>query len=65
MRVPIKKRSKKAGLPPGTPVHIGEQKSEKTRVTLFDYDEQQVQEKEIDSVDECLLFKEQADDNLD
>ena len=58
MRVPIKKRSKKAGLPPGTPIHIGEKKSERTRVTLFDYDEQQVQEKEIDSVDECLLFKE-------
>ena len=57
MRVAIKKRSKKAGLPPGTPIHIGEKKSERTRVTLFDYDEQQVQEKEIDSVDECLLFK--------
>jgi magnesium transporter len=57
MRVPIKKRSRKAGLPPGTPIHIGEKKSEKTRVTLLDYDEQQVEEKEIDTVDECLLFK--------
>jgi len=35
----IKKRSKKAGLPPGTLVHIGEQKAEETRITIIDYDE--------------------------
>jgi magnesium transporter len=56
----VKKRSKKAGLPPGTPVHIGEQKSEKTRVALFDYDERQFEEKEIASVEECLRFKGQT-----
>ena len=29
--------SKKAGLPPGTPVHTGEQKVEETKITIYDY----------------------------
>ncbi len=52
-----KKRSKKAGLPPGTLMHIGDKKTEKTRITLIDYDEAQVQEKEIKNVEECFPFK--------
>jgi len=43
----IKKRSKKAGLPPGTLVHIGEKKTEKVRTTIIDYDEANFEEKEI------------------
>jgi magnesium transporter len=53
----IKKRSKKAGLPPGTLVHIGEQKAEEVRITVIDYDEARFQEKEIKTVEECFLFK--------
>ncbi len=34
----IKQTSKKAGLPPGALVHIGERKQETTRVTVIDYD---------------------------
>ncbi len=60
MPIPIKKRSKKAGLPPGTLVHIGEKQSERTRITLFNYDEQDVEEKEIAAAEECVLFKDQA-----
>ena len=52
-----KKRSKKAGLPPGTLMHIGDKKAEKTRITIIDYDEAQVQEKEIKNVEECFPFK--------
>ncbi len=51
-----KKRSEKAGLPPGTLVHIGEQKTEKTKITILDYDKERFQEKEIETVDECLAF---------
>ena len=54
----IRKRSQKTGLPPGAMIHVGEQKSERTRITLLDYDEQRVEEKELPVVDECLLFKE-------
>jgi magnesium transporter len=53
----IKKRSKKAGLPPGTLVHIGERKSETPKITIMDYDESSFQEKEIKTIEECLLFK--------
>jgi len=52
-----KKRSEKAGLPPGTLVHIGEQKTEKTKITILDYDKERFQEKEIETVDECLGLK--------
>ena len=57
---PIKKRSQKAGLPPGTPVHIGERRSETTRITLFDYDEQRVEEKEITGAKECALVEDKS-----
>jgi len=51
------KRSKKAGLPPGSLVHIGEQKSGGPRIAILDYDEANFQERETDAVDECVLFK--------
>ena len=53
----IKKISKKAGLPPGTLIHIGAKKTEKVRITIIDYDEAQFQEKEAKTVEECLPFK--------
>jgi len=53
----IKKISKKAGLPPGTLVHIGEKKTEKVRITIIDYDEQQIQEKEAKTIEESFPFR--------
>jgi magnesium transporter len=53
----IKKRSKKAGLPPGTLVHIGEKKAETLKITIMDYDEAHFEEKEIKTIDECFIFK--------
>ncbi len=57
MRKLIKKRSKKAGLPPGTLVHIGEKKAETPKITIMDYDEAHFQEKEAKTIEECFLFK--------
>jgi magnesium transporter len=54
----VKRRSKKAGLPPGTLIHIGERKTEKTRITIIDYDEARVDEREATSPDECAPYKE-------
>ncbi len=54
---PVKKRSKKAGLPPGTLVHIGEKKAEKLKITVMDYDEEHFQEREIKAIEECFAFK--------
>ena len=33
----VQKRSKKTGLSPGTPIHIGEKRTDAVRITLFDY----------------------------
>ena len=51
------KRSRKAGLPPGTPVHLGERKSETTHLTLLHYNEQQAVITEIKSAREYLALR--------
>ena len=55
----MKKRSKKAGLPPGSLVHIGERKAEELKITIIDYDEAHFQERPLGSIDECFVFKDQ------
>jgi magnesium transporter len=54
----FRKTSKKPGLPPGTLVHTGEKKAEAVKISVIDYDETQIQEREAVSVEECLPFKE-------
>jgi len=53
----IKKTSKKAGLSPGTLVHIGEKKAETTKFSLINYDQKQLQEKELATIDESFPYK--------
>lgn len=53
----MKKRSKKAGLPPGTLIHIGERKTEEIKITIMDYNETQFQEKEAKTFEECFPYK--------
>ncbi|MHC4622733.1 MAG: magnesium/cobalt transporter CorA [Planctomycetota bacterium] len=53
----MRKRSTKAGMPPGTLVHIGETKTEQVRITVIDYDEGNFQEKEVAAIEECFPFK--------
>ncbi len=47
-----KKTSAKVGLPPGSIIHVGEQKIEKAKITLTEYDEKNVETCEINSVEE-------------
>ena len=49
-----KKRSAKAGLPPGTPVHIGEQRTDTTRMLVLNYNEVEIKEKELTTIEECI-----------
>lgn len=51
------KSSKKRGLPPGTLVHIGERKVDKPKITIIDYNEEQYEEKEVESVEKCKKYK--------
>lgn len=53
----IKKRSRKAGLPPGSLIHIGDKKKEEVKITVIDYDEGNFQEKVIAEIQECFTFK--------
>ncbi len=45
----FRKRSQKAGLPPGSLVYTGDRVEAQTQITIVDYDEQQVQTREITS----------------
>ena len=54
----IRKRSKKAGLPPGTLVYVGKERTDKVIITLIDYDEKNYSEKVLKKVDDCTPFKE-------
>ena len=49
-----RRRSEKAGLPPGTLVHIGERKTDTVRLTLFQYRESECREQEFKNVDDML-----------
>jgi len=47
----------KPGLAPGTLVHVGEKKVEKVRIRIIDYDEANLEERELETVDECVPYK--------
>jgi magnesium transporter len=51
----IKKQSRKAGLPPGTLIHIGEKLSDQIKISLMSYDEEHVTERSISTLQECRL----------
>jgi magnesium transporter len=53
----MKKRSKKSGLPPGSLIHIGEQRPGKPRITVMDYDEKEIRERELERIEECFVFR--------
>ncbi len=52
-----KRKAKQAGLPPGTLIHVGEQKTARIKITLTNYDETGVREKEIKAAEECFPFR--------
>jgi magnesium transporter len=47
----LKQYAEKAGLPPGTPVFVGEQKIDRTLIHLIQYHEQNVVEKDIQNIE--------------
>ncbi len=54
------KSSVKAGLPPGTLLHVGEEKAEEVNITLITYDKTHYKEKNVASIKECLPPKEKS-----
>lgn len=53
----MKKMSKKVAQTPGTLVHIGEEKTEKVNITVTTYDEEAIEEKEIEQVEVAIPQK--------
>ncbi len=53
----IKKSSRKAGLPPGTLVHIGDKRQAHTRIRLIDYEENDLRETEVRKIESVLPLK--------
>jgi magnesium transporter len=43
----------KAGLPPGTAIHIGEVRAERVRISVIDYNQGQVESRLVEDVREC------------
>lgn len=56
----FKRRSEKAGLPPGTLVLVSEEKVEKTKISLFHYNKDQFEEKDI-TAEELPKYKDSSD----
>ena len=54
----ITRRSKKSGLPPGTVVHIGEERKEPVKITALGYGETFFEEKVLGSLEPGLEFTE-------
>ena len=53
----MKRSGKKLGLSPGTLIHIGDQKVGKVKISLTNYDQEQLQEKELKNIEESFAYK--------
>lgn len=53
----VKGRSQKAGLPPATPVHIGERKIERAQVWLVHYTETQLLERRLEAIEDGAALR--------
>jgi magnesium transporter len=49
--------SKKTGTVPGTLVHVGKDHGEPVRLTVFEYDESTCNERRVETVEECLPYR--------
>src|SRR3989344_1432851 len=50
-------RAEKAGLPPGSLVHIGKLKKHIPKIYLLDYNKDKIEEKIVKNVEECFPFR--------
>ena len=57
MRRILTRKIHKTGLAPGTPVHVGERRTESTKITVFEYDDAHIEERQLNSVEECKEWK--------
>jgi len=53
----IKRSRKKLGLSPGTLIHIGDKKIENVKISLMNYDQEQLLEKELNNIEDSFPYK--------
>ncbi len=56
----VKQTSLKKGLQPGSLIYIGEQKVEKVRIRVIDYDKDNLKEYEFETIEKCFPFKDKS-----
>jgi magnesium transporter len=56
----MKKISIKAGLPPGSLIHVGSKKTDKVRISVIDYNKIDIQETTCETIEECYPYKDSA-----
>jgi magnesium transporter len=49
--------SRKKGLPPGTPVYIGDERTEEVKLSIIEYDNERFEMHTAETVEECLQYK--------
>src|SRR3989304_2493360 len=58
MSASLSRASGKAGLPPGSLVHVGKVHEGGSRITLTDYSSEHIEEREIGSIEDILPYRE-------
>jgi len=53
----LKRTSAKAGLPPGTLLHVGEEKTHTVNISVIDYAPDHMDEKATATIEDCIAFK--------
>jgi magnesium transporter len=56
----IPRRSQKAGLPPGTIVHVGEKRLDRVKLSVINYDSANFHEKEVKNVEEAFSYRDKS-----
>lgn len=54
---PFKRYAQKVGLPPGTLVYMGDERTDPVRITVIDYDETHLHEEKVQTIEACLPFR--------
>jgi magnesium transporter len=54
------RRGKKAGLPPGTPVFVGERKQDVVRISIMNYSSEDIEEIHDASLDDCVRVRDSS-----
>ncbi|MDG6218445.1 MAG: magnesium/cobalt transporter CorA [Candidatus Thermoplasmatota archaeon] len=53
----LKKRSHTIGLSPGSLIHVGTKTTAPIKITVFDYNENHVEEKELNTIQDCFPYR--------